>query len=163
MLIAPTADLLKFFHRIIIEIEGTQGYMMEGMIQGCIDRAMTYVYEFEPFPDVITKAAALMHSIIVFHPFIDGNKRTALLGTVFFLLFNGYEFSIPEDSVEFTIKIAEFKRTKINDIAAWIYKNSRIRAQLIFVNLLISFSIKYLKVPQIEYVKRILRMVPRRR
>jgi len=112
MLIVPPAGLLKAIHRAFIEIEGEPGYLSEGMIEGCIQRAITYVYGFEPFPTIIMKAAALMYCIIVFHPFVDGNKRTAILATSFFLLFNGYEFTIPNDSVEFTIAIAEFKKSE---------------------------------------------------
>lgn len=55
--------------------------MCEGMIEGCLERAMTYVYGFRPFPRLFLRAAALLYSFIVFHPFVDGNKRTAFQTT----------------------------------------------------------------------------------
>jgi len=139
MLIAISDTLLDLIHDIVIEIEGTPGYMNKGMIKGCIEWSLTYVYGYEPFPHPIMKAAALIYSIIVFHPFIDGNKRTALLGAYYFLWFNGYKFNIPEDSVEFTIKIAKFKK-QIPEIAKWIKKNSRRSIRATWTNKVLSFS-----------------------
>lgn len=45
---------------------------------------------------VLTKAAALMRSLIENHPFINGNKRTAVISTVIFLEDNGYELTVPD-------------------------------------------------------------------
>jgi hypothetical protein len=83
---------------------------------------MTDIYGLRPFPSVIDKAAALMYSIAVFHPFSDGNKRTALLAAFFFLYFNGYQFEISNDAVDFLIKIGnrEIKDEKI--VAEWLRK-----------------------------------------
>jgi fido (protein-threonine AMPylation protein) len=50
-----------------------------------------------------------MFSINAFHPFIDGCKRTSLLATYFFLLFNGIQFDITYDMIDLTIKIADRK------------------------------------------------------
>ncbi|MEA4884428.1 MAG: type II toxin-antitoxin system death-on-curing family toxin [Clostridia bacterium] len=44
----------------------------------------------ELYPDLMTKAAALMRSLIGNHPFIDGNKRTAVIAVLVFLAHNGY-------------------------------------------------------------------------
>jgi len=137
MLIVPPAGMLKLIHRLVIEEEGEPGYMSEGMIEGCLERAITYVYDFKPFPTIIMKAAAIMYCIIVFHPFVDGNKRTAVLAVFFFLYYNGYKFTIPDDSVEFTIAIAEFKKSE-RQIAAWIHKNSRRSVRALMSNLILT-------------------------
>jgi len=139
MLIAPSESLLELIHNIVIMIEGVHGHMNKGMVKGSIDYAMTYVYGFEPFSEIIAKAAAMMWAIIVFHPFVDGNKRTALLGTYHFLWFNGYKFNIPNNSVEFTTEIAEFKKN-IQEIKVWINKNSRRNLKAIWSNFIISVS-----------------------
>ena len=44
----------------------------------------------ELYPDTMTKAAALMRSLIGNHPFVDGNKRTAVIAVLLFLAHNGY-------------------------------------------------------------------------
>lgn len=46
------------------------------------------------YPDAIEKAAALIESLAVNHPFIDGNKRTAFASADTFLMMNGYRFVI---------------------------------------------------------------------
>ena len=59
-----------------------------------------------------------MYSIINFHPFVDGNKRAALLSAKFYLLWNGYNFNIPMDADDFTIEVAKGKKD-LNDILFW--------------------------------------------
>ncbi|MFQ6095182.1 MAG: Fic family protein [Candidatus Bathyarchaeia archaeon] len=79
--LAPSAETIKQIHAFFIRQYGVGGYMCEGMIEGCLERAMTYVYVFRPFPRLFLRAAALLYSFIVFHPFVDGNKRTAFQTT----------------------------------------------------------------------------------
>jgi hypothetical protein len=65
-----------------------------------------------------------MHSIINFHPFVDGNKRVALLSTKFYLFWNGYSFIIPFNADDFTIDVAKGK-LGLNDILFWLKRNSK--------------------------------------
>jgi len=75
---------------------------------------------------VLQQAAVLLHSIITFHPFVDGNKRTALVAVYYFLAVNGYEFNIPSDSVEFTRSIAKpEERMTANEVLDWLVENTR--------------------------------------
>ena len=122
MVLPLSEDFLKVLHKIVLENDpkATRGYMQESMIGGSMQRALTEVYEHEPFGSVIDKAAALMYSIIVFHPFNDGNKRTALLAVFFFLLFNGYQFRITEDAVNLTLKVAKREIRKEKTISHWL-------------------------------------------
>ncbi len=133
MIIVPTAEFLKNVHDVLIQERGERGYVTEGLVDGCIKRAITYVYEYEPFPDIFDKAAALLYCIIVFHPFVDGNKRTALWGTALMLIANGYLFeSLPPDSVEFCKAIAEGKVDNAKIIAEWLrsYSKRTLRSRL---------------------------------
>lgn len=85
---------------------------------------MTYVYEYQPFPRLFMKAAALLYSIIVFHPFVDANKRTAFESTKILLRLNGYDLSVaPSEGVEFTKAIADLRITEIDKIAKWLKKS----------------------------------------
>jgi len=129
MVVPLPETVIKFLHIVILTTypDTTSGYMQESMIGGCMDYAMTKTFGYEPFKDLITKASVLLHSIITFHPFVDGNKRTALLATFFFLLFNGYHFHIPLDAADFTRQIALEKIPKIEIVAAWLSKNVRKR------------------------------------
>lgn len=134
MIIPLDAEFLKLLHKIVLENDpqATPGYMQESMINGSMQRALTKIYGYEPFVTVIDKAAALMYSINIFHPFTDGNKRTSLLAAYFFLLFNGYHLMITEDAVTLTLKIArrEIRDEKI--IANWLKQHCRKNLILIF-------------------------------
>lgn len=122
MVIPVTEEHLKLLHQIVLENDpkALSGYMYEGMIDGSMKRALVKVYGYEPFKDIVDKAAALMYSIIVFHPFNDGNKRTALLAVYFFLSFNRYYFEISRDAVNVTIAIADKKIKNEKIISNWL-------------------------------------------
>jgi len=65
------------------------------------------------YSTVFVKAAALAHSLILNHPFIDGNKRTGVVSALVFLEINGYSLNVIQDQlVEKAFKIA----TKACDI-----------------------------------------------
>lgn len=113
-------DAVRTLHGEVIRIKGVSGIRAEGMLESCLERPFVDVYGHRPFPTFFLKAAALLHSIIVFHPFIDGNKRTALLATDLFLSLNGYTFKFPKDAVEFTLAIAKLEIEDMATIAGWI-------------------------------------------
>ncbi len=78
----------------------------------------------EMFPHVMQKAAISMHSIINFHPFVDGNKRMALLSTNYYLLWNGYTLNIPFDADVALIGFAK-NQSNPNVILNWIKANTK--------------------------------------
>jgi len=114
----------------------TLGYS-EGLVHACAERPFTDIYRFVPFPHTLHKAAVLMDTLIRFHPFIDGNKRVALLSTFCLLYWNGYNLKIPEDAAQFTVEIAEGKHA-INDVLQWIVRNSKRNIFTILRSLLLS-------------------------
>lgn len=77
----------------------------------------------ELYPTVLDKAAALIESIVINHPFIDGNKRTGYFLMRLILL--QYDFDIKvtqEEKYSFVIKIAKGEY-KFKEIINWISKN----------------------------------------
>ena len=158
MLIVPTADFLKRVHDAVIQERGEPGYITEGLVDGCVKRAVTYVYEYEPFPDIFDKAAALLYCIIVFHPFVDGNKRTALWGTAVMLMANGYLFeTFPPDSVEFCKAIAESpEKEDIKKIADWLRRHTKrtFRSRLTkFILAGLLYDVRFKRLRELEQVK----------
>jgi death-on-curing family protein len=101
------------------------------MIAGSVEWARTFVYDYQPFPPLLDKAAALMYAITTFHPFADGNKRTALMTTSYFIHLNGYRFSIPDDAPEFARQLAQHTiddpghttSIEVSKIKVWLRKN----------------------------------------
>ncbi|MBN2156995.1 MAG: type II toxin-antitoxin system death-on-curing family toxin [Candidatus Lokiarchaeota archaeon] len=69
----------------------------------------------------IEKASILIHDIVLYHYFTDGNKRIGFLSMVIFLKKNGKIISASEDEkVEFTLEIARGK-SSLEDISSWIF------------------------------------------
>jgi death on curing protein len=65
--------------------------------------------EVELYPTDFDKAAALFHSLIKSHPFMDGTKRTAFAAAVYFLHERGYTFQRPfpkDDIIRFCVGLA---------------------------------------------------------
>ena len=74
-------------------------------------------------PDVATLAAAYAFGIARDHPFVDGNKRMALLAAEAFLIENGFRLIAEDASVyEAVMKLAAGKLGEAA-FAAWIRKN----------------------------------------
>ena len=72
------------------------------------------------YPNAFAKAAALMHSPILNHPFIDGNKRTGFAAAAVFLRLNGRRLAIDTaDAVEICLRIARGV-TEPSEIAEWL-------------------------------------------
>lgn len=136
--LAPSILAIKEIHTTFIRQYGVDGYMCEGMVSGCLERAMTYIYDFKPFPKLFMKAAAMLFSFITFHPFVDGNKRTAFETTKMFLRLNGYELlTSANDGVAFTRAIANREIIDIDEIAIWLKERSKRKLSYIFSSFLL--------------------------
>ena len=64
-----------------------------GLIGSAVARPQTTAFGNDAYPDIWTKAAALLHSIVKNHALVDGNKRLGWLSTAVFLEINGVEIS----------------------------------------------------------------------
>ncbi|MFF1305292.1 type II toxin-antitoxin system death-on-curing family toxin [Streptomyces sp. NPDC058307] len=62
-----------------------------GLLSSAVHRPQSRVFGVEAYTDLFEKAAALLHSLAVNHPLVDGNKRMAWMCTVVFLDLNGTE------------------------------------------------------------------------
>ncbi len=64
-----------------------------GLLGSAIARPRTTAFGEDAYPDIWTKAAALLHSTVKNHALVDGNKRLGWLATAVFLEINGSEIS----------------------------------------------------------------------
>jgi death-on-curing protein len=73
----------------------------------------------DAYPDLLTKAAALLHSLARNHPLVDGNKRLAWLATYVFLAKNGVVLDAEDDpAYEFVVDVAAGAIDDVEEIAA---------------------------------------------
>ena len=79
----------------------------------------------ELFPTIHEKAAVYARDIIACHPFIDGNKRTAMIAAGVFLEHNGYFVMAEKGEIEeFALRLVK-DRLDIAAIAAWLKQHSK--------------------------------------
>ncbi|WP_411069244.1 type II toxin-antitoxin system death-on-curing family toxin [Streptomyces sp. cmx-4-25] len=71
-----------------------------GLLDSAVHRPSATVFGEEAYPDLLDKAAALLQSLAVNHPAVDGNKRTAWLSCVTFLAMNGVRLRPDVDAAE---------------------------------------------------------------
>ncbi len=64
-----------------------------GLLGSAAARPQTTVFGQDAYPDLLTKAAALMQSIVNNHALVDGNKRLGWLATAVFLELNDVKAS----------------------------------------------------------------------
>src|SRR2546428_144507 len=98
-------------HEIIIaETGGLTGLREPALLHSAVARPFATFGGQELYPSDFEKAAALFHSLIKSHPFVDGTKRTALSSAIFFLNRCGYliprQFPV-EPVIDFCVSIAE--------------------------------------------------------
>ena len=90
-----------------------------GLLESALARPQTTVFGADAYPDLATKAAALLHSLARNHPLVDGNKRLAWLATYVFLDINGYRVTATDDEVvEFVLAVAAGELDDVVPIAA---------------------------------------------
>jgi len=79
-----------------------------GLLGSATARPRTTAFGEDAYPDLVTKAAALLQSIVNNHALLDGNKRLGWLATAVFLELNGIKASrASNDAVyEFVVWIA---------------------------------------------------------
>jgi death on curing protein len=120
-----TAEQVLFMHaRLIAETGGAHGVRDLGLLLSAIARPQATFDSQELFPDLFTKAAALFESLIGNHPFVDGNKRTAIISASLFLRINNVRLVADNEGlVEFTLQCAQgFISFKL--MVAWFEENS---------------------------------------
>ncbi len=125
-----TAEQILYIHaRVIQETGGEYGVLDLGLLVSAVQRPKATFDQDELYPDIFTKAAALLDSLVRNHPFLDGNKRTGIASAGLFLFRNGYELTADNKSLtRFTLECAQ-SRHSIEEMARWFEQNSGLTAQ----------------------------------
>jgi death-on-curing protein len=103
-----TAEQVLFIHsRIIDETGGAHGVRDVGLLKAAVARPDATFGGQDLYPAVFYRSAALMESLARNHPFLDGNKRTAIVATGIFLELNGFRLQTTQKELErFTLDVA---------------------------------------------------------
>jgi len=108
---------------VIAQSGGSSGLRDRGALESAVAQPEASFGGEDLYPDLASKAAALGHSLIQNHPFIDGNKRVGHAAMEVFLLLNGHEIDASVDELEtIIIDVASGKLSR-NELSDWLTKH----------------------------------------
>jgi len=85
-------EVLRLHEGVLADSGGTAGLRDRGALESAVAQPQATFGGEDLYPTLPEKAAALAFGIVNNHPFVDGNKRTALNTTTVFYLLNGRRF-----------------------------------------------------------------------
>ncbi|TXH04455.1 MAG: type II toxin-antitoxin system death-on-curing family toxin [Nevskiaceae bacterium] len=112
--------VLALHDRQIAEHGGSAGVRDEGLLKSALARPQQLFAYGDPPPDLADLAASLAFGIAKNHPFVDGNKRSAVVSCETFIELN--DAALAADDAEFyqaILFLAESKFTE-QEFAAWL-------------------------------------------
>ena len=109
-------EVLEIHSRLIERFGGQAGIRDSGLLLSALYRPQTGYYK-----DLAEMGAALFESLIISHPFVDGNKRVAFFGTDVFCRMNGYRFEVDADEThDFLIYLIEASKCNYDNLLPWV-------------------------------------------
>jgi death-on-curing protein len=118
-------EVLAIHQRVIDAFGGADGIRDLGLVESAIYRPRSGYYE-----DLVSMAAALFESLIINHPFVDGNKRVAFFATDVFLRLNGWKLEVDDaEAHRLIIVLLERGECDLERLTPWIRASiSRLKA-----------------------------------
>jgi len=111
---------LFIHHKSVEDYGGGSGIRDEGSLHAALGRPWQTFGQQELYLTPVDKAAALFESIIINHPFIDGNKRTAYVLLRLTLNIYGFDILAGEDEKYIMTIDASSGVIRFNEIKVWI-------------------------------------------
>jgi len=109
-------EVLAIQERVIDAYGGADGVRDLGLLESALYRPQSGYYE-----DLVTMAAALFESLLMNHPFVDGNKRVAFFATDVFLRLNGWRLEVDANKAHaLLIDLLRSDRCDLEHLAEWI-------------------------------------------
>ncbi len=114
-------DLLAAHTRLIVLFGGAQGIRDRGALEAALGRPQSGYYR-----DVVEQAAALLESLSQNHPFVDGNKRTAIAVTAGFLRINGFRLNFDDlEAYHFLMQLYESNQFCWERLEPWLRQHAQ--------------------------------------
>ena len=105
--------------RLIGRFGGSQGVRDPGLLESALYRPQTGYYS-----DLTEMAAALFESLLMNHPFVDGNKRVAFFATDVFLRLNGWSLKVDgRHAHRFLVGLLEQNEADYEHLLPWVRRS----------------------------------------
>jgi len=112
-------DVLDAHARLITVFGGTPGLRDRGALEAALARPRSGYYT-----DILAEAAALLESLWQNHPFVDGNKRTAITVVAAFLRLNGFRLEFDDlAAYRFLIGLAQTGQARFARLDEWLRRH----------------------------------------
>jgi death-on-curing protein len=116
-----THDVEVMHHVLIERYSGSLGLRDLGLLEAAVFRPQSGYYA-----DTLLQGGALFGSLIINHPFIDGNKRIAFAAMDVFLRMNGYQLMVDSNRIHSKIMdLFKQKQMNIEHMHAWLLEISQ--------------------------------------
>jgi death on curing protein len=124
--VRPTVENVLFLHTVAIEtFGGSESVRDLESLRAAVARPWGSSFGQDHFSTPFEKAAALAESLIRRHPFIDGNKRTAMYAAAYLLETFGYALEVEQAELEdFAVDVAQ-GTFESDEIVTWFENHSR--------------------------------------
>ncbi len=120
-----TVQEVLFIHFLVIErFGGTHGVLNLTGLESAVARPEATIEGADLYTSVLEKAAVLLHSLVLNHPFQDGNKRTAFTAAGLFLRFNDMELEGSRTDAENLVVDIAAKHLSVETIVDWLVSDT---------------------------------------
>ena len=113
-------EILSLYALLISQSGGSSGLRDRGASESAVAQPEASFGGEDLYPNLESKAAALGHSLIQNHPFIDGNKRIGHAAMEVFLVLNGFEIDASVNEQEELILGVASGRISRNELSEWL-------------------------------------------
>lgn len=118
------AEVLELHQRLLDQTGGASGIRDLGSIESAIAQLQLTFDGKELYPTLEEKAAAICFSLVMNHPFVDGNKRIGHAAMEAFLVLNGFELDADVDDAEQTILSLAAGEVAREDFVNWVISHT---------------------------------------
>ncbi len=124
------SEILGIHRRVLTQSGGADGVRDLGAIESALAQPQMTFGGKELYATLEAKASAICFSLVMNHPFVDGNKRVGHAAMETFLVLNGYELSVEVDDAEGTILWLAAGRLPRAELVDWVTAHiQRLRAR----------------------------------
>src|SRR5688572_19453616 len=114
------AEVLELHRRIITQSGGANGIRELGGIESALAQPQMTFDGNDLYPSVESKATAICFSLVMNHPFIDGNKRIGHAAMETFLVLNGFEILASTDEQEAAVLAVASGSMSREELTGWL-------------------------------------------
>jgi len=113
-------EVLVLHAHVLATSGGGQGLRDANALHSAVEQPHMTFDGVDLYPNLARKAAALGHSLIANHPFVDGNKRVGHAAMEVMLVLNGFELSASVDEQESVVLAVASGAMSRDDFGTWV-------------------------------------------